>query len=1227
MVSCPNCSTGNPDGARFCLQCGSRLELSCPQCGTELPPTARFCFNCGHKLGEERPPARGEPIEPGQGGDRIQDSIQRLIPREFARKLEAARLDRAMEGERRVVTILFCDIQGSTAAAERLDPEEWTEIVNGAFEHMIAPVYKYEGTVARLMGDAILAFFGAPIAHEDDPQRAVLAGLEILDGIRSYREQVERSHRLDINVRAGINTGLVVVGAVGSDLRMEYTAMGDAINVAARMEQTSVPGSVQIAEETCRLVAPLFELEELGPIQVKGKNDPVRAYRVLGPKQEPGRVRGIAGLDAPLIGRERERGQLANRLADLTKGVGGIILLVGEAGLGKSRLIGELKTEAVRTGLPVNWYETGGVAYESEQPYRIFQRLLRSGLGVGPNEPQEVLAAKVDALADSAPPEEQDLWRQVLAPFFGLPLQRMEQPLRGEVYKGRLFSVMASVWSRWAAARPLVVVCDDLHWADPASVELLVHLLPLVERVPLLLICAMRADRESPGWRLNRVAEDEYPHRITQIGLRPLTDEESADLVDSLIDSPRLPTPLRSAVLEKAEGNPFFIEEVVRALIDDARTGLAESEPRVGTDMEIPGSLQALILARIDRLEEDARRTLQLAAVIGRSFYYRVLECVADFIQEVDSQVLTLQRADLIRESARIPELEYLFKHTLTQEVAYSTILLKQRQDYHRRVGEAIEGLFSDQRETLYPVLAYHFSRARDRRAADYAYLAGENAFRLFAIPEALASFSRSLDMMKAEPDPSNSGWIERCTQLYLRRGRCLELQSDYHAAQENYREMEAHALSLGVERMVLAALVARATAYAIPSPAQDARKGEDLAQKALALARSLDDQAAEAKITWVQLLIYMYSGRMPESIPYGERAVEMARRLGHPEQLALSLQDLARPYLGVGRLKEARTLLEESGGLWRELGNLPLLVEVFSSMVLVSVMEGKFDEGMDYHRQASKISQAINNEWGQVSCRSFIGLGLSAMGEVDSCLQLISETMLTGEKVGHPGRFGAWYLKGRLYLNLGARREAFEMAEQGVHKSMVFPPFHPLSLAFLAELMLESGELEVAGDLLAQAEALGTRQTLPLIDFTLDLTEAELALARGLAGEALSKADSLLAKAEVCGVRAFLPDIWRLRWRVLGALGEADDALESLQAACTSAEAIGHRLRLWELRAELAAEFEKRGDRRAAREARRSAGITAAAIAGKISDASLRRTFLAHAASKGVPVEEPAEN
>src|SRR5687767_10790529 len=353
--------------------------MNCPNCRTVNPETANFCMNCGSRLA----------VETESAGEKSQFKLDRYLPQELIIKLEAARSRNSMVGERRVITMLFCDVKGSTAAAEKVDPEVWSDIMNGVFEYMIRPIYKYEGLVPRLMGDAILAFFGAPITHEDDPQRAVLAGLEIQEGIKPYAEEIRLKHGLEFGLRVGINTGLVVVGEIGSDLRMEYTAIGDAINLAARMEQTAQVGTIQISEETYKSVAPFFDVEPLGEVEVKGKSAPIKTYRVLGVKSTPGHLRGLEGLSSPLVGRDAQLSMLKDRLKDLERGEGSVVAVVGEAGLGKSTLIAELKKSDA--GSHGSWLRGDSLSYTRSISYYPWRQIIRQAIGAhGDDSPVEV---------------------------------------------------------------------------------------------------------------------------------------------------------------------------------------------------------------------------------------------------------------------------------------------------------------------------------------------------------------------------------------------------------------------------------------------------------------------------------------------------------------------------------------------------------------------------------------------------------------------------------------------------------------------------------------------------------------------------------------------------------------------------------------------------------------------------------------------------------------------
>ena len=795
---CSNCQSDNRQEARFCKRCGFWVSPNCPFCNVALPEAALFCDHCGRQLNGQslavthptlisspsetaQPPqarskslpiqSRPEPASVssiGTTGPQSSGSqLQQYISEEMRSKLEAARAGGDMVGERRIVTMMFCDVKGSTAAAEQLDPEEWSEIINGAFEHMIKPVYTYEGTVARLMGDGILAFFGAPLTHEDDPPRAVLAGLDIIAGIAPYREKIKASWGIDIDVRVGINTGLVVVGAVGSDLRMEYTALGDAINLASRMEQTALPGTIQIAQDTYRHVSSLFEFEPLGDIEVKGKSEAVKSYRVLGRKDVAGRSRGIEGLHAEMVGRETELLTLEGVMTDLNQGVGRIVCVLGEAGLGKSRLVSEsYQVFKDLIGQDGNWYETISLSYEYNQAYGLFQRLIQRVIGIAYDDPPQIVRKKLVAIIENFEEERRPHAKQVFEALFALESEGNGPPLDDETFRSELFVAMQEWWRIRFSERPTVLVFDDMHWSDAASIDLLRQLLPLTGEIPLVLLCAMREERNSPAWQIKTTADENFRHRYSEISLRPLSEAESNELINRLLAIPELPDHMRTSIREKSDGNPFFIEEVVRTLIDN---GVVVSENRTvegetlrywvatseSAEFAIPDNLQSLLSARMDRLEDATRNTLQLASVIGRSFYHRVLQAVDQDSPELDKHVSTLLQLDMIRESARVPEVEYMFRNPLTQEAVYETILLKRRREFHNRVGEAMEELYPDRLEGLYGLLAHHFTLAGQRdQAIKYYRQASHQSVTVFAYEEAVQNLRKALELIEPVDQP-----------------------------------------------------------------------------------------------------------------------------------------------------------------------------------------------------------------------------------------------------------------------------------------------------------------------------------------------------------------------------------------------------------------------------------------------------------------------------------------
>ncbi|MGE5072980.1 MAG: AAA family ATPase, partial [Anaerolineae bacterium] len=500
-------------------------------------------MNCGSKLVAE---------SATDGGKTARSNLDRYIPPELLSKLQSAR-GRSISGERRVITILFCDIKGSTAAAEKLDPEDWTEVVNGAFEHMIRPVYKYEGMVARLMGDAILAFFGAPIAHEDDPQRAVLAALDIEAGIEPYSKQVQTGVGIELKLRVGINTGLVVVGEIGSDLRLEYTATGDAINLAARMEQTARPGTIQISEATYKLVAPFFEFEALGEAEIKGKSEPVRTFRVIAAKGTPRQLRGVEGLSSPLVGREAELAALDERLHRLPRGEGAFLAIVGEAGLGKTSLVTEARRRAGAADR-LTWLEGQALSYTQSISYYPWRQVIRRSIGAADNDsPGEVRRILSGGCARLELPLERAAFLEAILAVESEETLALVASHQGEALLQHLTGALGDYLRALARESALVVVLDDLHWMDAASLGLLESLMNVIEHNPIAFITMARPDRDARSWAFLEGLRERTDGRFQQFSLEPLPPEHTGALIGNLLGMQGLPEELRRRIMEKAE--------------------------------------------------------------------------------------------------------------------------------------------------------------------------------------------------------------------------------------------------------------------------------------------------------------------------------------------------------------------------------------------------------------------------------------------------------------------------------------------------------------------------------------------------------------------------------------------------------------------------------------------------------------------------------------------------
>lgn len=952
------------------------------------------------------------------------DGLQKYIPQELKAKIESARTSGTIVGERKQVTVLFTDIVGSTSLAEKLDPEDWGEIVSAAHRRVSEAVYRYEGTIAQLLGDGVLAFFGAPITHEDDPARAVNAALDILKRIAQYRDELRAKNRVpDFQMRIGLNTGLVVVGNIGSDLHMEYLAIGDAINLAARMEHTAQPSTIQIAQDTYKQVKSLFEFEDLGGIEVKGKSEPVPTYRVLGRKESASRARGIEGLHAEMVGRETELQTLRGVVSDLKQGVGRIVCVLGEAGLGKTRLVQEVRNWMLGSGANdptsnlqpptanFNWYETLTLSYESNQAYGLFQRLVRRVIGIGLDDSSQVVRRKLAALGECLPEGRRARANQLFDALFGLASDNDGIPLEGEAFKLELCDAIRDWLRARFADQPTVLVFDDMHWADASSIELLKQLLALTEEIPLVLLCALRTERQSPAWQIKIAADEEYHHRYTEISLRPLSDAESNELLNRLLAIAELPQRLRANILEKSGGNPFFIEEVVRTLID---SGAVVAEDRVvngtsrrywkatseGADFAIPDNLQSLLSARMDRLEESTRATLQIASVIGRSFYRRVLQAVDEATQDLDKHLGTLIRLDMIREAARVPELEYAFRNPLTQEAVYKTILLKRRREFHLRVGAAMEMLFPDRLDALYGLLAYHFAQAGERdKAIKYARLAARQAVAVYAYDDAIQNLRKALELIEAgDPIETHLGLVEELADVYRLVRDFAQAIAMYRQALDLARDaQDADPIgSVRLHRKIIQ--TATDTKWSVGAAAyqQISEIRKESRTQIDATLKTLEDQAPHDET--VQLLTALSMDAWRNQTPpdwdtaqrFAQAALNMAEELDDRVVLTQALGALANVYDGRSLLREHLQIALKRLELTRaaQFDDVRECIDALRGVGVAQMYFGEYEQALPHLAEAETLAARIQATDQQVNA---IGVQAHCLFRLDRWTEVIA--------------------------------------------------------------------------------------------------------------------------------------------------------------------------------------------------------------------------------------------
>ena len=1109
--------------------------------------------------------------------------------------------------EHKLITILFADVVGSTGMGGSIDAETLRLVLDRCLRLMSQAVDQFGGTVARLSGDGLLAFFGAPLAHEDDPERAVLAALAIHRSIADYSRELGDQ---PLSVRVGINSGRVVMGVVGGELQSEYTAMGQPIHLAARLQSAAEPGTSLLGETTTRLVAHRFSLEPMGPLSLKGFDEPQPAYRVIAELAEPETRRGLeAGSSSPLVGRDRELAELSERLDGLSDGRGAIVALVGEPGIGKSRLLREARRS--HESLSTRWAEGRAYSYSQNQPLSVIRDLVAELLGLSTSDTPAMLDLKLErGLAPLFDGGLEDVWPFV-ARLVGAP-RPPEAPARLEALSAeelnrRMARAFTQTIEAVASRQPLVLSFDDLHWSDPTSLDWIQQLLLSTEQQSLLIVLIFRPDRAGRVWDLKTTAERDYGHRYQELWLKPLTKDESDQLLEDLLAQPPA-ADLLQVIHSRAEGNPFFIEELVR----DARE---RTDPQAGEtsrpqdSLRVPATLQEVVQARLDRLPKDERATLQAASVLGRRFSLDLLQALAAADGELSHHLLQLQRADLIWERARQPQAEYAFRHAIVQEVTYHSLLSDQRKALHHQAGLALEQAHPDRLGEFAGMIAHHYLQAGElEQTLPYARLAGETASAVFANHEAAEHYRRAVLAAVQLSRPSSE-----LVDLSLRAGRAAELASDYELAQTLYAELEKLGQADSDERMLLAASIARATLLVTPTRYFNPESALEPLEEALAMSRRLENGEAEAKVLWLLSLQRRHTMPDERAVEYGEHSLTLARQLGLTEQLGFTLTDLFWAYASLFRLDEAQQAVEQALATWQSLGNLPMLSDSLSSSVFLRFLLGDYAGAIEASQQALEISLRSENLWGQSFSGLYVGPAYCEIGEFGAGIAEMRRSLELGDRAGFgvprallPG------ILSHVLADLGLLDQAQGLADEFANDGYELAPFaQVIRNSMLASLRVHQGKFEQAQQHLDEAESLAGSHATFDYGFPIWITQGRLLLATAEYRSTLELARDARSRLEKIGVRPYAQDAYWLEAEALAALGESEQAAETIAAALRDAADVGSRRLCWRFYHRLSTLAEASGDKEATAQARAQGRKEVEFLAERMFEPDLAAAFL----------------
>ncbi len=975
--------------------------MNCPRCQNDLREGAKFCDQCGAPVAP--PTSGGYPVPAAHASPRS------YTPKHLAERILTSRT--ALEGERKQVTVLFADLENFTGLAEQLDPEELHDLMNRLFDILLAEVHRYEGTVNQFTGDGIMALFGAPLALEDHAARALEAALAIQAAMRKVGDELEANRGRRVALRIGLNTGLVVVGKIGDDLRMDYTAQGDTVNLAARLQALAEPGTVAISEGTHHLVAGYFDCVLLGQHTVKGKVAPVHIFRPLRRKARRSRlaVASEGGLSS-LVGREKELGALRSAWEEARSGRGRVVTIVGEAGIGKSRLLWEL-----RNGIPsgsLEWVEGTCVPYGQSTPYLPVVDIVRALLGLTDADPEREMDRKLTARLGELGLDP-DRIGQALRYFLSIGLtEEGLAALAPQERKGRILEALARLCEAASRKTPHVFAIENCQWLDQASAEFATHAASSIPQWPALFILTCRPGTTPPA---------ASSPTTMNLALRPLEPAERQVLVRAALGDFPLRPELLAALVEKTGGNPLFIEEVARSLRETEGSWGAEA-------LRIPPTILDVLAARIDRLPDLAKSALQTAAVIGRDFTQQLLTRVVERGDAVPSALAKLLEREMIIEKS-LDEAAYMFRQALVQEVAYQSLLIQRRKLLHRLIGEAVEEVYAQRLSEHVEMLAHHFLQTEEwEKAVTYLRQAGAKAAALCANTEAVAFLQRALE--------ANARLPQGPKRDALTIDICLDLRPSL--------------LQLGRLEEVLA-----------------------LSRQAEALARALDDEPRLARV-YTYLINYHYLKGEPDlAIEYGQRCLGIGERSGDVALQVLALQYMGTCAHAQGRYREAIStlgrnvaLIEANEGFQGVTRGGFAYVASCGWLGFAWAELGDFDAAGAAVDKARRAGEGSGHAYSEAIAWTMAGLIRNRQGHFEAALPDLERSLILCQEHG----LAVWRpipssILGHTLVRLGRVAESLPLLEEGVSltESLGIKAYFALWTSHLAEGLLAAGEVERA--------------------------------------------------------------------------------------------------------------------------------------------------------------------